>query len=51
MQNGEVYTKYTPVEQKQHIKHENDQWRLLGECYTAVLWQVLYLQITVVKID
>ena len=29
MWNGEVSSEYTPVEQKQHKKHENDQWRLL----------------------
>ena len=25
-----VYSEHTPVEQKQHKNHENDQWRLLG---------------------
>ena len=29
MKNEEVYSEYTPVEQKRHEKHENDQWRLL----------------------
>ena len=24
-----VYSEHTPVKQKQHKKHENDQWRLL----------------------
>ena len=27
--NGEVHSDYTPVEQKQHKKQSNDQWRLL----------------------
>ena len=30
MQNEEVYSEHTPMEQKQHKKNENDQWRLLS---------------------
>ena len=29
MQYGEVHSEYTPVEVKQHKKHEKDHWRLL----------------------
>ena len=28
--NGEVYSEYTPVEQKGHKKQSNDQWRQLS---------------------
>ena len=29
MWNEEVWSEHTPVEQKQHKKHENDHWKLL----------------------
>ena len=35
MYNEEVYSEFTPMEQKQHKKHENDNWKLLeNEAYS-----------------